>query len=118
MQELYLKKRYLMYQFLLKKYIYCILGRWKHRYGAIDPVGPLGLTNVVYDYFHYVDVGADGGAVRLDETTITESATLIAPNTVRSICCRESMFSSDRIYLPCHLEVLLGQSAFRVGCQR
>lgn len=36
-------------------------------YGAIDPSGPDGLTDVVYDYFHYVDVGKDGGAVRLDE---------------------------------------------------
>lgn len=52
-------------------------------YGAIDPVGPAVLTDVVFDYFHFVDVGANGGAVLLGATT-TESATLIAPNTVRS----------------------------------
>lgn len=67
-------------------------GRWvvdvwdggSTRYGAIDPAGPAGLTDVVFDYFHYVDVGADGGAVRLDQTNVTTTATLIAPNTVRS----------------------------------
>ncbi|MEJ5251970.1 MAG: hypothetical protein HPY54_16995 [Chthonomonadetes bacterium] len=54
------------------------------RYGAIDPAGAAGLTDVVFDYFHYVDVGANGGAVRLDETVVTTTATLIAPNKVRS----------------------------------
>ncbi len=54
------------------------------RYGAIDPSGPDGLTDVVYDYFHYVDVGKDGGAVRFDQTNVTDAGTLIAPNTVRS----------------------------------
>lgn len=67
-------------------------GRWvvdvwnggSTRDGTIDPAGPDGLTDVVFDYFHYVDVGADGGAISLDATNVTTTATLIAPNTVRS----------------------------------
>lgn len=31
----------------------------------LDPTGATGLTEIVFDYFHYIDVGADGGGVRL-----------------------------------------------------
>ncbi len=67
-------------------------GRWEvyveaggsTRTGIIDPLGAAGPTDVVFDYFHYVDVGIDGGAVKLDETVVTQGPTLIASNTVRS----------------------------------
>ncbi len=40
--------------------------------------------NFVYDYLQYVDVGSNGGAIALRDTTITQPATLTAPNTVVS----------------------------------
>ena len=40
--------------------------------------------NFIYDYLQYVDVGGDGGAVALRDTTITQPATLTDPNTVVS----------------------------------
>ena len=43
--------------------------------GYINPIGPLGETEVIYDYHHYVDVGADGGAQNLRSTTITSEVT-------------------------------------------
>jgi hypothetical protein len=38
----------------------------------------------IFDYFSYVDVGSDGGGVRLGSTTITQPPTLIAPDVVQS----------------------------------
>jgi hypothetical protein len=38
----------------------------------------------IFDYFSFVDVGSDGGAERLGETTITQSATLISDDVVES----------------------------------
>ncbi len=49
------------------------------RTGNLDPVG-YSQTELIYDYFHYVDVGIDGGAVRLDSGT----PTLTGPNEVTS----------------------------------
>ncbi|MGQ9737286.1 MAG: hypothetical protein ACUVRT_05120 [Armatimonadota bacterium] len=60
------------------------LGRWKHRIRRNRPGWTRWSDRRGLEYFHYVDVGANGGAVCLDETTITESATLIATNIVRS----------------------------------
>ena len=52
--------------------------------GKLNPTGVVGETEVIGAYFHYVDVGVDGGAVRLGETTITSSATLVGPRRVAS----------------------------------
>ncbi len=41
-------------------------------------------TDVIFDYLNYVDVGANGGAIRLSSTTITRQPTLIAPDLVVS----------------------------------
>jgi hypothetical protein len=57
-------------------------GRWEvdvddagdSRDARIDPVGPTGLTDVVFDYFTYVDSGADGGGIRLHDTNVTTPA--------------------------------------------
>jgi hypothetical protein len=38
----------------------------------------------IFDYFSYVDVGSDGGGVRLGATTITQPPTLISPDVVQS----------------------------------
>jgi hypothetical protein len=38
----------------------------------------------IFDYFSFVDVGSDGGAERLGETTITQAATLISEDVVES----------------------------------
>ena len=40
--------------------------------------------NFIYDYLQYVDVGSNGGAIALRDSTITQPATLTAPNTVVS----------------------------------
>lgn len=52
--------------------------------GRIDPVGPDGLTDIIYDYFFYVDPGADGGGIRLSGTTITTPEFLSNPDEVTS----------------------------------
>ncbi|ROR32812.1 PEP-CTERM sorting domain-containing protein [Inmirania thermothiophila] len=44
--------------------------------GILDPVGSQGPTDVIFQYEHYVDVGADGGAVALSATTVTSPAAL------------------------------------------
>ncbi len=58
------------------------------RNGNLDPTGSpdgiTGATDVIYDYFHYVDVGADGGAVQLGNTTVTTAAHLSGNNQVTS----------------------------------
>ncbi len=54
------------------------------RTGNLNPSGAQGTTDVIFDYFHYVDVGANGGGVRLDSTTISQAATLTNPNEVTS----------------------------------
>ena len=67
-------------------------GRWEvdvldggeSRTGNLDPTGPLGSTEVIFDYFHYVDVGANGGGVQLGNTTVTSPAALTGPNQVSS----------------------------------
>jgi len=67
-------------------------GRWQinvlnggeTRTGSLDPTGGIGLTDVIFDYFHYVDVGADGGGVRLGGTTITSPASLGGGGSVTS----------------------------------
>lgn len=71
-------------------------GRWQvdalaggeSRTGNLDPVGTpggtVGTTQLLFDYFHYVDVGANGGGVRLGGTTITMGPTLTGPNQVTS----------------------------------
>jgi hypothetical protein len=67
-------------------------GRWEvdvlaggeTRAGILTPVAPPGATDVIFDYFHYVDVGANGGGVRLGNTTITMPPALTGPNQVTS----------------------------------
>ena len=61
-----------------------VLDGGETRTAYLDPAGSMGATGIVFDYFHYVDVGADGGAVRLGETNVTSAATLTAPNRVES----------------------------------
>ncbi len=50
---------------------------------SIDPVGPLGATDVVYDYFHYVQVGG-GTALQLSQTNVTSPAASVGPRSVYS----------------------------------
>lgn len=54
------------------------------RNGELDPSGSTGLTDVIYDFFTYVDVGSDGSAVRLANTTISSPASQTGPNEVTS----------------------------------
>lgn len=42
-------------------------------------------TDVIFEYFNYVDVGSDGAAVDLGSTTITQAPTLVAPDVVVSM---------------------------------
>lgn len=53
------------------------------RNGTLDPAGAQGQTDVVFDLFTYVDIGADGGANRLSDFT-DSSATLSGSNQVTS----------------------------------
>jgi hypothetical protein len=41
-------------------------------------------ADFIFDYFSYVDVGSDGGGVRLGATTITQPPTLVSPDVVQS----------------------------------
>ncbi len=50
--------------------------------GAITPTPIFG--DFIFDYFGYVDVGSNGGAVQLGFTTITQQPRLIAPDVVES----------------------------------
>ena len=66
-------------------------GRWQvevndggeTRRAEIDPTGSAGLTDVVFDYFNYVDIGINGNAKRLSGFTTTP-AYLSGPNQVTS----------------------------------
>ena len=42
------------------------------------------LQDSLFEYSHWIDVGADGNAVRLSSTTITQQPTLVADDRVRS----------------------------------
>jgi hypothetical protein len=53
------------------------------RDATIDPTGALGPTEVVYDFFTYIDVGSDGSAVRLADS-VSSPAALSGPNQVSS----------------------------------
>lgn len=48
------------------------------REGNLDPAGTpdgeAGDVDIIFDYFHYVDVDADGGGVRLSNTNVTSPA--------------------------------------------
>lgn len=71
-------------------------GRWQvdalaggeSQTGNLDPAGSpggvTGTTEIIFDYFHYVDVGANGGGVRLGNTTVTTPAMLSGTNQVTS----------------------------------
>lgn len=67
-------------------------GRWEvdvlnggsSRVGNLDPTGPIASTNIIFDYFHYVDPGADGGGILLQDSTITTPAFVSGPNQVTS----------------------------------
>jgi hypothetical protein len=50
----------------------------------IDPTGPPPLQDIMFELNHYVDVGADGGAVQLGNTTITREPTVTGPGQVTS----------------------------------
>jgi hypothetical protein len=50
----------------------------------IDPPGAPPLQDIMFELNHYVDVGADGGAVELNVTTITQEPTLVDTNVVIS----------------------------------
>ncbi|MDH3660427.1 MAG: PEP-CTERM sorting domain-containing protein [Alphaproteobacteria bacterium] len=53
------------------------------RAGLLDPAGPTGATDVIFDYFHYVSVGG-GGGTRLGSTTVTSPAALSGDDEVTS----------------------------------
>lgn len=61
-----------------------VLDGGETRNAYLDPAGATVSTDIVFDYFHYVDVGADGGAVRLGDTNVTSPAALVGPNRVMS----------------------------------
>ncbi len=50
--------------------------------GNLDPVGPIGLEDIIFQYLHWVDVSS--GGIPLGDTTVTMPATLTGPNTVTS----------------------------------
>ena len=45
-----------------------VLAGGESRTGNLDPTGAQPTTDVIFDYFHYIDVGADGGGFRLSTT--------------------------------------------------
>jgi len=49
-----------------------------------SPAGISGKTQIIFQYFHFVDVGADGGGEILHNTTITTPANLTGLNEVTS----------------------------------
>jgi hypothetical protein len=51
---------------------------------SFDPSGPDGLQNLIFELNHYVDAGADGGAVQLGNTTISQPPTPSGANQVTS----------------------------------
>ncbi len=53
------------------------------RNATIDPTGALGPTEVIYDFFTYIDVGSDGSAVRLS-SSVTSPAASSGTNEVTS----------------------------------
>jgi len=57
-----------------------VLSGGESRAGFLDPTGSLAATDVIYDYFHYIDVGGNGGGFRLEMGT----PVLTGPNTVSS----------------------------------
>lgn len=54
------------------------------RVGILDPAGPVGPSNVIFDLSTLVDTGANGGAIALSQTTITSPPVLTAPGQVSS----------------------------------
>ncbi len=52
--------------------------------GILDPAGPIGPNNVIFQLSTLVDAGANGGAVALSQTTITSPPALTAPGQVSS----------------------------------
>lgn len=52
--------------------------------GILDPAGPIGPSNVIFQLLTLVDPGADGGAAPLSSTTITSPPMLTAPGQVSS----------------------------------
>ncbi len=50
----------------------------------VQGVNSLVNSNFLFEYTNYVDVGANGGALDLGTTNVTQAATLIAPDTVQS----------------------------------
>ncbi|MEZ5932521.1 MAG: PEP-CTERM sorting domain-containing protein [Alphaproteobacteria bacterium] len=66
-------------------------GRWavdaldggETRSGSLDPVGPNGSTDVIFDHFHYVTVGG-GPGTRLGDTTVSAPAALSGDDEVTS----------------------------------
>lgn len=52
--------------------------------GILDPAGPIGPSDVIFQLLTIVDPGADGGAVPLSSTTITSPPMLTAPGQVSS----------------------------------
>lgn len=52
--------------------------------GVLDPAGPIGPSDVIFDLATLVDPGADGRASELRDTTITSPPTLTAPGQVSS----------------------------------
>jgi hypothetical protein len=66
-------------------------GRWEvdvlaggeSRTGNLNPVGAIGNTDVLFDYFHYVQVG-NGNGTRLSATNVTQAPTLSGANQMTS----------------------------------
>jgi hypothetical protein len=66
-------------------------GRWQvdvlaggeSRTGNLDPTGAAGITDVLFDYFHYVQVGG-GAGVQLGSTTVTQNPTATGTNQLTS----------------------------------
>jgi hypothetical protein len=52
--------------------------------GNLNPTGAIGNTEVIFEYYHMVDVGANGGGTPLSSTTITSPTALSGPDEVSS----------------------------------
>lgn len=67
-------------------------GQWRVESGAggdtfdgrLDPAGSVGLTNLVFEFFTYVDPGIDGGAIPLSGTTVSSPASQTGPQEATS----------------------------------
>ena len=62
----------------------CGEGGGETRMGNLGPIGSVSTTDIIYDYFHYVDVGADGAAFRISTTATTPTPVRSGQNQLTS----------------------------------